>query len=177
MVAACDGGPVIARRRRGAESFGAVEALGFSAARQTFVPVTADATPLGPALLWSDRRAGAEADALAASFGGRCRCRANMVRRRTGVVLDAGSVAAKVAWLERHEPERIKTARWLLAPRDLLAWRLTGEVATDHTLASATGLFDRGDSSRRRQPRSARARASSTTVADRLPRVADRRAR
>jgi xylulokinase len=65
-----------------------------------------------------------------------------MARRRTGVVLDAGSVAAKVAWLQHHEPERIKTARWLLAPRDLMAWRLTGEVATDHTLASASGLFE-----------------------------------
>ena len=51
-------------------------------------------------------------------------------------------MAAKIAWLERHEPERIKAARWLLTPRDLMAWRLTGEVATDHTMASASGLFE-----------------------------------
>ncbi len=64
------------------------------------------------------------------------------VRRRTGVVLDAGSVAAKIAWLGQHEPERVKSARWFLTPRDLVAWRLTGEVATDHTMASASGLFE-----------------------------------
>jgi xylulokinase len=141
VVAACDA----ARSSLGADAarvFGAIGALGFAAARQTFVPVAADATPLGPALLWSDRRAGAEALFLSASFDG-----AATVRRRTGVVLDAGSVAAKVAWLERHEPETIKAARWLLAPRDLVAWRLTGEVATDHTLASASGLFDISDPS------------------------------
>ncbi len=143
VVAAC----AAARSALGAEAagaFGAVDALGFSAARQSFVPVAADATALGPALLWSDRRALAEATSLAASFdtdthaadGGA------VVRARTGVVLDPGSVAAKVAWLQHHEPERLGGARWLLSPRDLIAWRLTGEVATDHTLASATGLYE-----------------------------------
>jgi xylulokinase len=121
-----------------ARVFEAVEAVGFAAARQTFVAVTADATPLGPALLWSDRRAGDEALELARSFGDEG---GEIVRRRTGVVLDGGSVAAKVAWLEGHEPETLKAARWLLAPRDLIAWRLTGVVCTDDTLASATGLF------------------------------------
>ncbi len=130
---------------RGAPMFEAVEALGFAAARQTFVPVAADATPLGPALLWSDRRAGAEAVALAASFGDDG---ADIVRRRTGVVLDAGSVAAKVSWLVGHEPDRLRAARWLLAPRDLVAWRLIGEVTTDQTLASATGLYDISDGDR-----------------------------
>ncbi len=117
----------------------AVEALGFAAARQTFVPVSAGGLALGPALLWSDRRAGTEAEDIARSFGDDG---ARTVRRRTGVALDAGSMAAKVTWLERHEPQRITDARWLLGPRDLLAWRLTGEVATDNTLASATGLFE-----------------------------------
>jgi xylulokinase len=138
VVAAC----ASARAELGASAeavFGVVAGLGFAAARQTFVPVAADGAPLGPALLWSDRRAGAEATALAGSFGedgGR------VVRRRTGVVLDAGSVAAKVSWLSGHEPDRLEAARWLLAPRDLLAWRLTGELCTDHTLASATGLYE-----------------------------------
>jgi len=164
VVSACES----ARAALGASAvdvFGAVEALGFSAARQTFVPVADDATPLGPALLWSDRRARAEAVALAESFGdsgsigdggasfgdggaslgdegASVGSGARWVRRRTGLVLDAGSVAAKVRWLERHEPQRIEVARWLLAPRDLVAWHLTGEVSTDHTLASATGLYE-----------------------------------
>ncbi len=141
VVAACAQAQA-ALGARAARVFGAVEAIGFAAARQTFVPVTADATPLGPALLWSDRRAGAEAVTLAGVFGALGAEGADFVRRRTGVVLDAGSVAAKVAWLDRHEPERIAAARWLLAPRDLVAWHLTGQVRTDHTLASATGLFE-----------------------------------
>ncbi|HUY21888.1 MAG TPA: FGGY family carbohydrate kinase [Acidimicrobiales bacterium] len=140
VVAACEAARAGAGGRgrgRGRGRGDAVRALGFSAARQTFVPVSAAGVPLGTAMVWSDRRAGAEAAALAASCGG-----ASPVREQTGVVLDAASVAAKVAWLERHEPERLRQARWLLSPRDLLAWRLTGEVCTDRTLASATGMYD-----------------------------------
>lgn len=115
----------------------AVDAIGFAAARQTFVPVDADGTPLGPGILWSDRRAAAEADELARAAGG-----VDAVHRRTGSWLDGGSVAAKVAWLARHEPERLAATRWLLAPRDLVVRIMTGEVATDLTLASASGLYD-----------------------------------
>ncbi len=117
---------------------GQVEALGFAAARETFVPVRADGSPLGPALLWSDRRAAEEAAELTRRFG------PEPFHQRTGVILGAGSMAAKVTWLAVHQPERLSESRWLLAPRDLIAWRMTGEVATDATLASRTGFYDIG---------------------------------
>ncbi len=113
-----------------------VEAIGFAAARQTFVPVTAEGSALGPALVWSDARAGAEARVLARTLGG-----AEAAHQLTGVALDARSVAAKVAWLSSHEPGRLTAARWILAPRDLVVGRLTGSVVTDPTLASASGLY------------------------------------
>jgi sugar (pentulose or hexulose) kinase len=114
-----------------------VEALVFAAARQTFVPVTAGGEPLGQAILWSDRRAGAEATELAATLGG-----FEAVHRRTGVPMHAGSVAPKIAWLATHEPDRLASCRWLLSARDLLVWRLTGEVTTDPSMASCMGLAD-----------------------------------
>jgi len=118
-----------------------VEAVGFSAARQTLVPVAPDGTPLGTALVWSDRRAGAEAAALAAACGG-----AEAAHRRTGLVLDAAAPAAKLAWLAAHEPDRLRRARWILSPRDLVVLHLTGEARSDPTLASASGLYDTGAS-------------------------------
>ena len=132
VVEACAGA-----RAAAPQAFAAVGAVGFSAARQTLVLVTAAGDPLGPGLLWSDRRAVAEAGRLAAAAG------AGAFRRRTGIPLNGGAVAAKAAWLSAHEPARVAASRWLLSPRDLIAWRLTGEVATDVTLASATGLYDR----------------------------------
>jgi xylulokinase len=118
--------------------FRALTAIGFSTARETFVPVGAEGHALGRALLWSDRRASAEAAQLVASAGG-----VDALRDRTGIVVDAGSPVAKAAWLRAHQPDRVRSARWLLGPRDLVFWRLTGEVATDATLASRSGFYDR----------------------------------
>jgi xylulokinase len=118
-------------------TFAAVEAVGFAAARQTFVPVTAAGEPLGPALVWSDRRASAEAEAMAGALGG-----TDAVRRRTGGVLDGAAVPAKAAWLAAHDPDRWAASRWLLTPRDLLVREMTGEVVTDVTMVAAAGLSD-----------------------------------
>jgi xylulokinase len=132
VVGAC------AAARSGAEgAFAAVEAVGCAAARQTLVPVTAAGEPVGPALVWSDRRATTDAAALVASLGG-----GRAAHQRCGVMLDGAAVPAKTAWLRRCEPDRWAASRWLLAPRDVVVWRMTGALATDRTLASATGFFD-----------------------------------
>jgi xylulokinase len=126
-------------RRLDARDRATVEAVGFSAARETFVPVSASGECLGPGIVWSDRRAAAEARRLARSLGG-----AEAARQRTGVVLGANSPVAKASWLSEHEPDRLEASRWLLAPRDLVVMRATGEVMTDWTLASRTGFLDTG---------------------------------
>jgi xylulokinase len=125
-------------REQNPDRFRAVEAIGFSSARETFVPVAADGRPVGPALLWSDRRAGEEAAAINAAAGG-----VDALRDRLGMVIDAGSTVAKVAWLRAHRPAALRDAQWLLGPRDLVFLRLTGAVATDTTLASRTGFYAR----------------------------------
>ena len=97
-------------------------------------------TPIGPAIAVvgpAGRRRGRTS--WAAALGG-----AEAVRQQTGQSRSrATSVAAKLAWLAAHEPDRLGRARWVLAPRDLLVWQLTGTVATDPTLASASGCYDR----------------------------------
>lgn len=109
---------------------GAVAVVGSSSQRETFVPVRADGSPVGPAISWSDRRAVDEAAALDRSF-----------HVLTGVVPDPGTVAAKIVWLRRHEPERMSAAGWILGPRDMVTLQLTGRAVTDPTMASRTGLL------------------------------------
>lgn len=121
---------VEACRRLPDEAMGAVVAVACSTQRETFVPATADGRPIGPAIGRADRRATAEADALDGSF-----------HVLTGVVPDAGTVAAKLAWLRTHEPERFVEAKQILAPRDLVVLRLTGRSVSDPTTSSHTGLL------------------------------------
>jgi xylulokinase len=107
-----------------------VEAVAFSTQRETFVPVTAEGAPLGPAIVWWDRRATDEATALGDDF-----------QVLTGVVPDAGTVAAKLAWIWKHDPDRLEGQRWILGPRDLVVFRMTGRAVTDTSVASRTGLL------------------------------------
>jgi xylulokinase len=144
VVAACaDAGSTGAAGRASAGTFGAVQGIAFSAARQTFVAVDPDLSPMSPGIMWSDRRAGAEAGGIAGFFGGDGDVSGvEEVRRRTGMILDSAAPAAKLAWLDHHEPGLLDRARWVLAPRDLVVGKLTGEVGTDTTLAQSSGLYD-----------------------------------
>jgi xylulokinase len=109
-----------------------VRVVGFSAARETFALFDTSLRPLGPGVLWSDARGASNV----LQFGD-----PDEFRNRTGVVLNAACCAAKVAWAAAFEADRFKDARWILAPRDWVAARLTGTVCTDVTLASRTGFY------------------------------------
>ena len=91
-----------------------------------------------PGILWSDRRASEEAAQLAGVRGVE-----DGDASAPGGPLDAASVAAKVAWLAGHRPAELASAVWMLTPRDLVAWRMTGEVVTDTTMASPRGSTTR----------------------------------
>jgi xylulokinase len=45
-------------------------------------------------------------------------------------------------WLQRHQPELLDRALTMLMPKDYLRLKLTGELGTDQSDASATGIFD-----------------------------------
>jgi sugar (pentulose or hexulose) kinase len=124
-------------RAQAPDAFGRVDVVVCSGARQTFVPVTASGDPVGKGILWSDRRGLAEAAILTKALGGE-----DINRARTGIPLDAGAVAAKLAWLATHEPDRLRACDVILFARDFVLRRMTDEVVTDVTFASRSGLYD-----------------------------------
>jgi xylulokinase len=151
------------------DTFATVDALGFAAARETFVLVDASLEPLGPGMLWSDRRADEQVPGLGDP---------EEFRAATGVMATAGAHAAKLAWLVDHDPERFGSARWILAPRDYVAARMTGIVVTDETLASRTGLCALGgwwlpEAVQRYRERLPEIVAAPTVVGELLPPVAN----
>ena len=93
-------------------------------------------SPLGPALLWMDRRARAEATHLAS------RLPAEQWYRLTGRALDPEVWLAKLCWIRTHEPERFRRTRRFVGIKDELIRRLTGEIASDPTHAAYSMLFD-----------------------------------
>lgn len=50
----------------------------------------------------------------------------------------AASPAALISWMQEHEPENLGRSRWALFCKDWIKLKLTGEVSTDPTEASAS---------------------------------------
>jgi sugar (pentulose or hexulose) kinase len=124
-------------RAKAPAAFAGVDVIVCSGARQTFVPVTAGGDPIGKGILWSDRRGTVEAPILAEMLGGE-----DINRARTGIPLEAGAMAAKLAWLDANDPDRLPACDVILSPRDFVLRRMTDEVVTDVTFASRSGLYD-----------------------------------
>src|SRR5690349_3937359 len=102
-----------------------IAALSFGSQLDGLVAAHADGSALGPALIWCDRRAGAECDEIAA------RVDPAELRALTGCNLDPSHVAPKMRWLARHEPEVAAGASAFLLPGSWIAWRASGVLAVD----------------------------------------------
>lgn len=98
--------------------------------------------PIHNAIVWQDRRTAPMCDAL------RRRGLAPLIRRKTGLVVDAYFSATKVAWLLKHVPgARARARRGELAFGTVdswLVWNLTGGRVhvTDASNASRTMLYN-----------------------------------
>ena len=55
------------------------------------------------------------------------------------------SPLTKLVWLSEHEPQLVVRARWWAGLKDLVLHHLTGELVTELSSASATGLLNLGD--------------------------------
>ncbi|HZY98137.1 MAG TPA: glycerol kinase GlpK [Candidatus Baltobacteraceae bacterium] len=135
----------LATARQAVKSAGAtaadIAAIGITNQRETtIVWERATGAPVGPAIVWQDRRTAARCEELRGS--------AAMVAQKTGLILDPYFSATKVAWiLDHHDGLRSRAERGELAFGTVdswLVWNLTaGNVhATDHTNASRTLLFN-----------------------------------
>jgi xylulokinase len=100
------------------------------------VPVDGRLRPLRPGLIWLDRRATGQADALAAELG------PDRIFGTTGLNADASHIAPKLMWLREHEPDTYGRARWFPPVGGYMLGWLTGTLAQDHANASSTLLYD-----------------------------------
>lgn len=92
--------------------------------------------PLGPALIWMDNRAGAEADEI------RRRIPEQTVFRRTGRRISPELLAPKLMWLKRRQPGTFRRLRTVIGLKDEMVRRLTGAVATDFAHLDYSLVFD-----------------------------------
>jgi xylulokinase len=84
----------------------------------------------------SDGRAGREVEALASEID------PAVFVQRTGNGINQQLVAAKLRWLERHEPEVFRRSATVFGSYDYINWRLTGARVIEQNWALESGFLD-----------------------------------
>jgi len=110
-------------------SGGDVRGIGIAGQLDGCLAVDAAGDPLGPCLIWMDRRAEAEMPGIDLPA----------LRRRTGVVPDPIHMGAKIRWLSRRSTP---AAAMYHQPVSFVVQRLCGAAVMDAALASTSMLYD-----------------------------------
>lgn len=110
----------------------AIKALGIGGQLDGCVPVDGTGEALHPALIWMDRRAQAEAEAVPAAT----------ILAQGGLVRDAAHMGAKIAWLRQHRPDLTPHTACYHQPVSFVVAALTRRAVMDRALASTSMLYD-----------------------------------
>ncbi len=114
----------------------AVRGLSFGAQLDGMVMTDAAGTPVRPAMIWMDRRAEAQAAALAE------RMAPAEFYRAVGANLDSSHAVFKALWVRDEEPEAWARTTHLMPPGSYVLRHVCGELAVDHSNASSLALLD-----------------------------------
>ncbi|TLN11841.1 xylulokinase, partial [bacterium] len=117
-------------------SAGQVRAIGLAGQMHSLVCIDAGGAPLRPAILWADQRSAGQVERLNRQLG------REALAGSAGNPLATGFTLPSWLWLQENEADVARRTRWLLQPKDMLRYWLTGRIGSEPSDASATLLFD-----------------------------------
>jgi xylulokinase len=115
---------------------GAVHGVSFGSQLDGMVACDAAGEPVRPALIWMDRRAEAQAAAVAE------RASPEEFYGWVGANLDSSHAAFKAVWIRDEEPDAFARTTRLVPPGSYVLSRAAGVWAVDHSNASSLALLD-----------------------------------
>src|SRR5215207_406547 len=113
-----------------------VRALSLATQVDGVIPIDSQGQPLYPAIIWMDRRAGAQCERVRQHLAD------EQIFQLTGLNLDASHVAPKIRWLADNQKDIYERSAYFLLPGSYMAYALTGELGVDYSNASSTLLLD-----------------------------------
>ncbi len=117
--------------------FNNIKAIGLSAQMHGLVALDKNKKVLRRAILWNDQRTEEQCKEVYNLVGGEDR-----LLDYTNNKMLPGYTGGKILWLRENEPENYSKAEYFINPKDYIRFCLTGDIATDVSDASGTGLFD-----------------------------------
>jgi len=122
--------------RKAREPADRVVGVGVDSQREAAVPLDAQGRKLANSLIWLDRRTIPQAEKMAKLLS------SAKVIKTTGLPIDYLYSAAKILWMKEERSNIFRKTKCFLFAKDYIIYQLTGEKATDYSLASRTMLFD-----------------------------------
>ena len=114
-----------------------IAALALTGQAETLILLGGDNRPIRPAISWMDERSQDECAALSARFA------PEAVERVTGQLSMLPTwPATKLMWLKAHDPDAFSGAAKFVLLKDYFAYRLTGQLAADMSIATFSLWFD-----------------------------------
>jgi gluconokinase len=111
-------------------------ALSISTAMHGLIGLDSQMRPLTPLVTWADSRAGEQAREL------RRQGRALELLQLTGTPVHPMSPLVKLIWFSQHASALTQRVRWWVGLKDYVLLHLTGDLVTELSSASATGLLN-----------------------------------
>jgi xylulokinase len=115
---------------------GPVVGLSFGSQLDGMVICDAEGRPLRPAMIWMDRRAEAQAAALAE------RISPQDFYKLSGTNLDSSHAVFKALWVRDEEPDVFRQAAYFMPPGAYVLREVSGVLAVDPSNASSLALLD-----------------------------------
>ena len=112
-------------------------AIGLSGQMHGMVALDEHNQVVRPAILWNDQRTGKQCEEITEAAGG-----LDGLLKLTNNRMLTGYTGGKILWMRENEPENYAKTRVVFNPKDYIRFMLTGEIATEVSDASGTGLFN-----------------------------------
>ncbi len=110
--------------------------IAVSSAMHGLIAVDRLGKPLTNCIIWADRRSEDIATDLQASEEGR------LLYQQTGTPIHPMSLLCKIIWIKSYDQQLFAQSYKFIGIKEFLFYRLFGVYVVDHSIASATGLFD-----------------------------------
>ncbi len=111
-------------------------AVGLSGQMHGMVALDRENCVVRRAILWNDQRTGKQCDEITELAGGQ-----DALLSITNNRMLTGYTGGKILWMKENEPENYRKTVHIINPKDYIRLKLTGELKTDVSDASGTGLF------------------------------------
>lgn len=113
-----------------------VKGIGFSGQMHGLVMVDKEMKPIRNAIIWADQRTSKQIQTIYQS----------VPEEEFGKVfynrLSAGFLLPSLMWVKEHEPENYEKIYKVMCPKDYIRYRICGEIGTEASDASSTGMWD-----------------------------------